>query len=100
MGMNMLKKALFVTTALVAGISMSFAKEETGTPVNANAQFASWYSGSPTAGAKYNFAPRNGSTLLYQQSASSGFSTNAVLSDNFASSSGFCCYGYLAADDF
>ena len=94
-GDSMLEKSLFVTTALVVGISPSFAaRTETSTPADANALFLSWYGGTPMAGAKYS------SKVLYEQSASSGFSTYAVRSDNFQSSSGYCCWGYLAADDF
>jgi len=99
LGDTMLKKVCFVTTALVLCAPASLAENETIAPTNANAQFSSWYGGSPAAGARYHFMPRDGSTLLYAQSASSGFSSYAVSATNFTSS-GFCCFGNIAADDF
>ena len=114
------KKSFLVTTALVLCVSTSFAAQETGTPgagtippfttarvarqhersvaankfekVSRNAQFISWYGPS---------ASHNASTVLYEQSASSGFAKYAVPSwwndssygHNYISSS-------MAADDF
>src|SRR5690348_8130855 len=89
-----LKRTFAATTALVLCVSASFARQET-MPISANAQFVSWYGGLPTV-------PRDGSTLLYEQSASSGFSTYAV-SDWFVwGSAPSCdgCYSAMAADDF
>jgi hypothetical protein len=99
-GNTILKKAFWVTTALVLCGSTSFAGQEPYASPYANAQFISWYAAASTAGAKYRFTPRDESKVLYEQSASSGFSSYAVLSDNEQSSSGFCCVGFLAADDF
>src|SRR5690242_21792231 len=77
-GKPMLKKAFFAATALVVGVSPAFAQQGPTTQQGANAQFVSWYGGSQAAGAKYHHAPRDGSSLLYEQSASSGFSTYGV----------------------
>ena len=89
-----LKTTFAATTALVLCVSAAFARQET-MPVSANARFVSWYGGLPAV-------PRDGSTILYEQSASSGFSTYAV-SDWFVwGSAPSCngCYSAMAADDF
>ena len=95
-----MKKTFVATTALVLCVSASFARQES-TPVNANAQFVSWYGGLPAAGVKYRFVPHNGSKVLYEQSASSGFSTYAISSWGVSGSAACSgCFDPMAADDF
>ena len=95
-----LKKTFVATTALVLYVSTSFARQE-AMPVSVNAQFISWYGGLPAAGVKYRPIPRDGSTLLYEQSASSGFSTYAISSWGVSGSAACSgCWDPMAADDF
>jgi hypothetical protein len=95
-----LKKTFVATTALVLCVSASFARQET-MPVSANAQFISWYGGLPAAGVKYRLMPRDGNTVLYEQSASSGFSTYAISSWGVSGSAACSgCWDPMAADDF
>jgi hypothetical protein len=96
----MLKSAFVLTTALVLGCSTSIAGTETGSGADANARFLSWYAGALTPGAGHHLRPHDDSKLLYDQSASSGYSSNAVSATNLYSSSGYCCWGNIAADDF
>ena len=95
------KKAFVTTTALVLYAATAFARQEP-LPVDANAQFISWYGGRPAAGVKYRPMLRDRSTLLYAQSASSGFSTYAVPDWFVWGSAPSCggCYSASAADDF
>lgn len=94
----MSKKLFLATSALILCVSSSFAgRDGRGVAadkldvVDRNAQFLSWY-GTP--------APGNASTLLYEQSASSGFSTYAVPSWRNDSAHDFYGSSSLAADDF
>jgi len=106
----MLTKAFFMTTALVLCAWTASAVQQTGTPGayergagfnnpnenDANARFIAWY------GKASHFPLRNGSEVLYQQSASSDFAKYAVSSwEN--DSAHYYPYGAsrtLAADDF
>ena len=96
----MLKQAFLATTGLVLCVTASFARPVADTPVDANARFVAWYGGSPQgAAAAGDLRPGEESKVLYDQSASSGYSTHAVSATNFTSSS-LCCFGNIAADDF
>lgn len=110
-----LKKTSIATTALVLCISASVAAQEPGKPgarsvapfgtaqadqrhdvifsnLDKNAQFLSWFG--------YR-ASRNASTVLYEQSASSGFSTYAISSwALYGSAACSGCTETMAADDF
>jgi hypothetical protein len=61
---------------------------------DSNAQFASWY------GKAYRVTPRSGSTILYDQSASSEFAKYAIPSWKNDSSYKYAASDTLAADDF
>jgi hypothetical protein len=95
-----LKTSIFATTALVLCVSTSVARTET-MPADANAEFMSWYGGPPAVGAKHPIAAGNDSAVLYDQSASSGFSKYGISS--FGVSGSAACSGCsqtMAADDF
>lgn len=94
----MSKLSLLVTSALILCVSSSFAGQEgrgvaadKSDAIDRNVQFLSWYGAPP---------PENGSTVLYRQSASSGFSTYAVPSWRNDSAHDFYGSSSLAADDF
>ena len=99
----MARKTFLATTALVLCVATSFARQEGGSSgerigsfhklnnVNANAQFVSWYGPPP---------PHTGSTILYEQSASSGFAKYAVTSWKNDSAYGDYVSSSTAADDF
>lgn len=113
----MMTKTLLATTALVLCVSTCFAGQETGQggaktippfanqgaaagasfdnigERDANARFLEWY-GAPRV------PPRNGETVLYDQSPSSGFAKYAVASWQNDSSYDYGASGTLAADDF
>lgn len=107
-----LKKAFIATTALILCVSTSFAAQQTArfgesgrgvTPSdldkhNPNGRFLSWFGYSPASG---DAARRNGGGILYEQSASSGFSTYAISSWHISGSAACAsCHQTMAADDF
>jgi len=92
----MMKKAFVASTALVLCASASFAGEQSRRPASANAQFLAWY-----GGAEHQPKPHDTSKLLYEQSASSGFSTYGISSWGVSGSAPcHSCFDPMAADDF
>ena len=96
-----LRKSFVASTALILCVSIAYARQETSRSVSANAQFVSWYGGLPAARESYHFVPRDDSQVLYEQSASSGFSTYAISSYGISGSAACSgCFNPRAADDF
>jgi hypothetical protein len=101
MGITMLKQALLVTTALVVCVSTAFARQESGTRADTGFGFSASRGFLAAARVAYHFWPRTGSKVLYDQSATSGFSRSAVMANNDYTGSGGCCSQIeIAADDF